>query len=197
MKKYISIASFLVICITNNAIGQVGISTNSPNKNAALDLNNSNGSNTKGLLLPNVALTAVNSVAPLTAHVAGMHVYNTATSGSGINMVSPGEYYNDGTKWFRVAGTAWALEGNAGTTPGTNAIGTTDAADLAIRTNNANRMRVTTNGNLLVGTTTVPTGGANAKLIVNNGTTKGALQIKDGTQADGASLMSNANGLAR
>ncbi|MCR4033583.1 MULTISPECIES: hypothetical protein [Flavobacterium] len=195
MKKYI-LSCFLIYSI-NNIKAQVGFSSNNPNKDAALDLNNTNGSNTKGLLLPNVALSAANIATPLSAHTAGMHVYNTATSGSGVNMVTPGEYYNNGSKWIRIAGTSWAIGGNTATTPGTNAIGTSDENDFAVRTNNAVRTRITTNGNVLVGTTTVPTGGSGAKLIVNNGTTKGALQIKDGTQQDGATLMSDANGLAR
>jgi hypothetical protein len=59
--------------------------------------------NNKGLLQPRVALTATNAAAPLAAHVAGMRVYNTATAGTAPNNVTPGEYYNDGTKWVRVA----------------------------------------------------------------------------------------------
>lgn len=186
-----------MICSMGSIKAQVGVSTNKPNANAALDLNNTTGTNTKGLLLPNVALTAANVAAPLTAHVMGIHVYNTATAGTGVNIVAPGEYYNNGSKWIRIAESAWAIGGNTATTPGTHAIGTSDANDFALRTNNAVRTRVTTTGNVMVGTTSIPTGGSNAKLIVNNGTTKGALQIVDGTQQDGAVLMSDANGLAR
>jgi len=47
--------------------------------------------------LPRVALVATAKASPLTAHVAGMYVYNTVTA----NDVSPGVYYNDGTKWIR------------------------------------------------------------------------------------------------
>jgi hypothetical protein len=50
---------------------------------------------TKGLLISRVALTGTASFAPLSAHTAGMMVYNTATTGD----VKPGLYYNDGTKW--------------------------------------------------------------------------------------------------
>lgn len=62
-----------------------------PNANAILELE----SNNKGFLLPRVALTATTSFAPLTAHIAGITVYNTAITGD----VVPGIYYNDGAKW--------------------------------------------------------------------------------------------------
>lgn len=48
---------------------------------------------------------------------------------------------------------AWLLTGNSGTTPATNFIGTTDAADWVIKTNNAERMRFLSTGNAGIGTT--------------------------------------------
>lgn len=68
------------------------------NPNAMFEVEATN----KGMLLPRVELVATNNAAPLTAHVEGMTVYNTATSDSAIgaeNKVEPGFYYNDGTKW--------------------------------------------------------------------------------------------------
>ena len=62
-----------------------------PNSAAGFDVNFTN----KGLLIPRVALTGTANFTPLAAHVAGMVVYNTATIGD----VSPGYYYNSGTKW--------------------------------------------------------------------------------------------------
>ncbi|MEI8049437.1 MAG: hypothetical protein WCI92_18800, partial [Bacteroidota bacterium] len=62
-----------------------------PNTNAGLDIDFSN----KGVLIPRVALTGTANAAPLAAHVAGMIVYNTATTGD----VNPGFYYNNGTNW--------------------------------------------------------------------------------------------------
>ena len=69
------------------------------NPNAALEVESTD----KGILLPRVGLTATNSFAPLSAHVAGMTVYNTATAGTEPNNVTPGYYYNDGTQWVRIA----------------------------------------------------------------------------------------------
>lgn len=64
-------------------------------------------------------------------------------------------------------GTHWTLTGNAGTTPGTNFIGTTDAADLAVGTNNSERIRVTSAGNVGIGT-----GVPGEKLHVSQGNIK-------------------------
>jgi microcystin-dependent protein len=55
----------------------------------------------------------------------------------------------------------WGLTGNSGTTPATNFIGTTDAQDFVTRTNSIERMRVTSVGNVGIGTV-IP----NAKLHI-------------------------------
>ncbi|MBD8387258.1 hypothetical protein H7X66_01130 [Dysgonomonas sp. BGC7] len=73
-----------------------------PDQNALLDLKeNGSGSSSKGLLLPRVALSSIISSSPLSAHIKGMTVYNTATTsvGNGYD-VSPGFYYNDGARWI-------------------------------------------------------------------------------------------------
>lgn len=59
-----------------------------------------------------------------------------------------------------------------------------------------NNLSVSGTGKVLVGTNTVPAGASNSKLVIDNGTTNGALQIKDGTQQLGYVLTSDANGLA-
>jgi hypothetical protein len=45
----------------------------------------------------------------------------------------------------------WSLTGNAGTTPATNFLGTTDAQPLVIRTNNTEKVRVNSNGKVGIG----------------------------------------------
>ncbi len=132
-------AIFLITPLFSTA--QVGIGTTSPNADAELDIT----STTRGLLLPRVALTNTTSPAPLSTDVAGMTVYNTATTGD----VTPGFYYNDGTLWVRLGAAAsadWSLTGNTGTTVGTNFIGTTDNVAFAVKTNNNERIRVASNG---------------------------------------------------
>ena len=71
-----------------------------PNASAGLDVDFTN----LGFLIPRLALSGTTSFSPLTAHIAGMIVYNTATSGD----VAPAFYINDGIKWIpgTVPGTA-------------------------------------------------------------------------------------------
>jgi hypothetical protein len=78
-----------------NAQMKLGSNPTTTNSNALLEMETTN----KGLLLPRVALTSTTAFAPLTVHVAGMAVYNTATAGD----VTPGYYFDNGTKWVRVA----------------------------------------------------------------------------------------------
>ncbi len=46
------------------------------------------------------------------------------------------------------AGSSWSLTGNSGTDPSADFVGTTDARDLVLRTNDAERLRLTTQGQL-------------------------------------------------
>jgi hypothetical protein len=48
-------------------------------------------------------------------------------------------------------GADWSLTGNTGTTVGTNFLGTTDNKDLVVKTNNVERVRVLSNGNVGIG----------------------------------------------
>lgn len=48
-------------------------------------------------------------------------------------------------------GVFWSLTGNAGTTPATNFLGTTDSVPLVFRTNNQEQMRITNAGDISIG----------------------------------------------
>ncbi|MDR0437891.1 MAG: hypothetical protein LBH22_06265, partial [Bacteroidales bacterium] len=103
MKKLLQLILLLLMAqgsVSLKAQMRIGGST-APNPNAILDLNESETSiGSKGLLLPRVALESTTSFSPLTAHVRGMYVYNTGTAKG----MTPGVYYNDGTKWIRAMG---------------------------------------------------------------------------------------------
>src|SRR5690554_1748231 len=108
-KKIRNIATLMVLAFAGTSIAtaqvsqqKIGQNPMTINPNAVLDIE----SNNKGLLLPRLALTATDNVAPLTAHVAGMTVYNTATNGDDETAVTPGYYYNDGTQWVRIVSSA-------------------------------------------------------------------------------------------
>ncbi len=137
-------------------IGEAG----SPDVNAVLELASTN----KGLLLPRLNLTSTASFAPMTAHKAGIIIYNSATAAD----VTPGYYINDGAKWVRLgmSGDAWNKTGNAATVPATDFIGTTDAQDLVFRTNNVERLRLLTNGDILFGSSALP---GEARLKIGGG----------------------------
>lgn len=93
-RKYTLLA--LSLLLTSFVFSQVKIANNSDpvEPNSVLELESSD----KGLLLPRLALTSTSSASPLAAHVAGMLVYNTATTGD----VTPGLYYNTGSAWVNI-----------------------------------------------------------------------------------------------
>src|SRR5690606_19510512 len=49
-------------------------------------------------------------------------------------------------------GSTWGIGGNAGTSPTNDFFGTTDAQDIVIKSNNAERMRISSSGNISIGT---------------------------------------------
>ena len=153
MKKLTIILIMLISLLMGNIskaqnLG-IGPDTFDPDASAGVEMRFSN----KGLLIPRVALTSTTSTSPITTPVAtSLLVYNTATTGD----VTPGYYYWTGSKWMRLLAIddkpAWLLSGNAGTTPGTNFIGTTDAKDVVFKTNSTEIMRITSGGNVGIGT---------------------------------------------
>ncbi len=129
--RFIFVVAMAVSICTNSFSQNVGIGTPTPNSNAALEISSAN----KGLLIPRIALTATGNPAPLSGHVAGIFVYNTATSGVAPGNVVPGFYANDGTKWINISAPAvWGLNGNSGNTT-SNFIGTNDFVPLFIKVN--------------------------------------------------------------
>ena len=91
MKHLITLA--ILMMITSNSFGQVGIGTTTPL--GALDVTSTND----GLVIPRVALTISSSALPLTAPTTSELVYNTVT----VADVTPGYYYWGGAAWVRLA----------------------------------------------------------------------------------------------
>jgi hypothetical protein len=144
--KIVQSSIFLVLLISTGMNAQVGIGTSSPE--GMLDVTSIND----GFLLPRVALTGTASASPLTTPTISEMVYNTTT----VADVVPGFYYWNGTKWVPLLFgnlNSWSTLGNSGTTAGTNFIGSTDAVDFVTKTNNSEIMRVTSAGNIGIGTT--------------------------------------------
>lgn len=119
MQKKHLILALLISCFSG-VNGQVTIGSGTPpNENSLLDLNeNGDGTSTKGILFPRVALVSISDPSPLSSHVEGMVVYNTTTSDSSVDAksaVSPGTYYNDGNRWVLVSSTDKNPWGNSET----------------------------------------------------------------------------------
>ena len=151
---------------TTTAAGRIGIGTNAPNASSILDLT----STTQGLGLPSMTTTQQNAIAtPRT----GLEIYNST-------LLTP-QFYN-GSVWTG----AWYKRGNAGTTAGTDFIGTTDGVDVVFK-----RANVTSGwlnsalNNTSFGVNSLPitaTGGSNTALGVNslNGLSSGIRNIAIG-----------------
>ncbi len=145
-------AILLVIFFSTSSIFAQNVGINStgatPDASASLDV----VATDKGVLIPRVSISNALTAAPVTSPETSLLVYNTnaaISSGSGT-----GFYFWDGSQWTKLntgasSSGGWELTGNSGTTAGTNFIGTTDAVDWVIKTNNTERGRVYSTGELL------------------------------------------------
>ncbi len=174
--------SILLIITTSASAQNVGISNigATPDASAMLDVASTN----KGLLIPRIALSITTSALPIISPANSLLVYNTAS----VADVLPGYYYWNATKWVALNNyiTAWHTVGNSGTNSVTNFIGTTDAQDLVVKTNNTEKMRITQSGNVGIGGTPHPS----AKLDLSS-SNQGFLI----TRVDTANIVSPAFGL--
>ncbi len=163
-KVYRKTCLILLFSVVSTALfaQNIGINTTgaTPSQNAILDLSTGNTHN-MGLLIPRVVLGAsLNTYSPPMAYAStgkdsGMMVYNWVATNQPI-----GYYWWSGTTWVSVSAAAtpaWNLTGNAGTTPGTNYAGTSDANDFVIKTNATERMRILSTGNAGINTAPIAT----------------------------------------
>lgn len=138
----------LVLCSGLSFSQNIAInSTGSPaDAQSMLDIT----STTSGLLIPRMTAAQRTAISATAASDYGLLVYQTDGTA--------GFYYWDGTVWRYLLASGggaagWTTNGNAGTTFGTNFLGTTDAVGLDIRTSNAIRMSILSSGYVGIGTT--------------------------------------------
>src|SRR5690349_5980422 len=135
-RKLSAFACLLFIQFAVKAQMKIGDHPTTINSASLLELESTN----KGFVFPSISLTNVTSAAPLpTGLLTGTVVYNINGSITGGN--GTGLYIWNGTLWMYLStgstsSTAWSLTGNAGTSSGTNFLGTTDQQGLTFRVNN-------------------------------------------------------------
>ena len=135
--KIVSFSYLAIAMVINTTLISQNVGINStgatPNPSAMLDI----VSSSKGLLIPRVSLTSTSDATTITSgNVTSLLVYN---SNAGMTGGGVGYWYWNGTAWVQLStggGSGWGLTGNAGTTVGTNFLGTTDAQPFMIKVNN-------------------------------------------------------------
>jgi hypothetical protein len=100
MKKTSILALLGILFLTATVKAQVKVYTGTaPANNSAVSLMCTDAN--KGILPNQVALTSATDATTIATPPTGLLVYNTATAGSGVNVVTPGYYYWNGTRWDR------------------------------------------------------------------------------------------------
>ena len=151
--KSLAAISFLSLslCLPSLKAQNVGIGTNSPDASAKLDISDAN----RGLLIPRVDLVNASIAGPIASPATGLLVYNTRINTANADVPSgqtAGFYYWNGSRWVRLGlnNDGWKITGNAGTNPSNNFLGTTDNQNFIIRTNNVERIRTRSTGEVAV-----------------------------------------------
>lgn len=167
------LAAFCLSQIHGEAQMRFGIS-DTLHPSAVVQIDTGEGTR-KGLLMPRLSLKSTTNFYPLNEHVAGMVVYNMSQAGTAPNIVFPGHYYNDGTRWNRI------LSETDMTTIWLNA---TDGKPATKDTQNIYRM-----GKVGLGLTS-PTEQLEVKgnVKVSNGSGNGSSTLKSGTTTGSGKL---------
>lgn len=84
---------------TTTSSQKIGANPTSISPSAVLEVESSN----KGVLFPRIALASSTDVTKITSPVLGLTIFNTASAGTSPNVVTPGYYYWNGTKWVKLA----------------------------------------------------------------------------------------------
>jgi len=134
----------LSIATTNATAQDINFYTGAAGANLRMTIGSAGAITLNGTAgTPNVTLTSVSGVANVAIPVGYDRVLVSNATGDVFQ-----------TTYNAIASqSSWTLLGNAGTAPGTNFLGTTDAQALVLRTNNVERLRVNSTGELGIGTT--------------------------------------------
>ena len=141
LKPLVLASCFILSGMLAKAQLKIGDNPTSIQKSSVLELE----STRQGLLLPRLADTAaINALTPPD----GMIIY--LNSDKSLRLRSNGS-------WKKIADLSeasanWSLTGNSGTDSTLNFIGTVDGKPLIMRTNNAEQLRISSNGNIGIGT---------------------------------------------
>ncbi len=150
LTQFVGLFIPIALLFANSSFSQVGIGTTNFSSGAILDVE----SNTKGILTPRVPLlSTLDNITITPSATTGLLIYNTANSGLGSSVVTPGYYYWDGGQWIRLRSNdrIWSIAGNNNVNSGTDFIGTTINRRVDFRTNDINRLRVPRNTQSLRG----------------------------------------------
>ena len=181
------VALFAISLSLNSLNAQsVGINTTgaTPNASSVLDVSSS----TSGMLIPRVTSAQKTAMNPLPAAAQGLVVYQTNGT--------EGFYYNTSTtttpNWVRLSNDSdgWQLSGNAGTTAGTDFVGTSDDVDFVLKTNNTERVRFERGGDVGIGEGTP----AQKLHVTHDGDGEGVMAIDNATNGGFAGIYFYQNG---
>jgi hypothetical protein len=142
-KTVLMFSIFLLTGVMVNAQLKIGDNPTNIQKSSILELESSR----QGLLLPRLADTAaINALNPPD----GMIIY--LNSDKSLRLRSNGS-------WKKIAdlgeaSSNWSLKGNSGIDSTLDFVGTADGRPVVLRTNNTERMRISSNGNVGIGTNT-------------------------------------------
>lgn len=134
--RHSSFLAFLLTAYISHAQVAINSTAANPDNSAMLDIT----STTKGMLIPRMTTAERTAI---TTPATGLLVYDNTLSLF---------YFYTGSAWAPIAtsGSDWSINGNSGTTSGTNFIGTTNNTSLDIRTNNIIHTRIRITGQIEV-----------------------------------------------
>ncbi|MBP6181998.1 hypothetical protein [Flavobacterium sp.] len=200
---FFPIVFFFLSCSIANA--QVGINTITPQStfevngsigqkvttvvaNTSLDESHNivvcnNGSTAIDLTLPNATtcsgrMYVIKREVTSTGYVTLIGIINGISNFIIKNAGDSVTIFSNGIEWKTTSSSSWSTTGNAGIDSGTNFIGTTDSEDFVLKTNNTERLRVLSAGNIGIGVT-APTASLHIKAgTISAGTAP--LKLTDG-----------------